>query len=71
MILQEQYQTDLNNEFNSIFTEIEASENILFIVNYVQLDRDKLDESFTKGECLSYYEKKIKLRILALIMYLY
>lgn len=46
MIIEEQQQTNLNNELDVIFSEIEASENISFNINYVQLNRDKLDESF-------------------------
>lgn len=57
MVLQEKYQTDLNNGFDDIFSEIGSSENVLFNVNYVQLNRDEMDESFNKCECLNCYEK--------------
>lgn len=50
VMLQEPQQTDLNNEFNSVFSEIGNSERVSFNVNYVQVDRERLDQSFTNCE---------------------
>lgn len=49
MIFQEIQQTDLNSDFDGIFSNIGQSEGISFNVNYVQLDRNQPDQSF--GNC--------------------
>lgn len=53
VILQEPQQTDLNNVFNGIFSAIGNAEQIKFNVNFVQIDRNHLDESLTNCEAMS------------------
>lgn len=50
VILQEPQQIDLNNIFNGIFSAIGNTEQIKFNLNYVQIDRNHLDESLTNCE---------------------
>lgn len=50
VILQEPQQIDLNNRFDSIFSEFSSSEQVSFNVNYVQVDREQPDESFSNCE---------------------
>lgn len=44
--MQELQQKDLNAEFNNIFSEIGNNEKLEIDVNYVQVDRDQLGDSF-------------------------
>lgn len=50
VILQEPQQTDLNNLFNGIFSAIGNSEQIKFNVNFVQINRNNVDETLNNCE---------------------
>lgn len=50
VILQEPQQKDFNTEFYDIFTEIGNSEQISFEVNFIQVNRERLDDSFRNCE---------------------
>lgn len=50
VILQELQQTDLNSIFNGIFNSVGNTEQIKFNVNFVQIDRNHLDESLANCE---------------------
>lgn len=50
VVLQESLQTDLNNQLNSIFSEIGNSNGLSFNILYAQVDRDRVDESFANCE---------------------
>lgn len=61
VILQEPQQIDLNGELNSVFAEVGNTEAVSFDVNYVQVDRQNLDESF--GNCEFFLALILKLQI--------
>lgn len=46
VILEEPQQTDLNERISGIFTTKGNAQNINFDINFVQVDREQLDESF-------------------------
>lgn len=46
VILEEPQQTDLNERMSGIFTTKGNAQNINFDINFVQVDREQLDESF-------------------------
>lgn len=51
MILEEPQQIDLNVRIDGIFTAIGLAEKIDFDVSFIQVDRDRLDESFVNCKC--------------------
>lgn len=46
VILEELQQTDLNQRISGVFTDIGNAENINFDINFIEVDRDQLSESF-------------------------
>lgn len=48
MILRETQQTDLNNVFGNILSDIEKSLNIIIKSSIIEVDRDKSDDSLKK-----------------------
>lgn len=58
VILQEPQQIDLNTIFNGIFSAIGSSEQMKFNVNFVQIDRNNVDETLTN--CKHSFKVKTK-----------